>query len=390
MKNLLFSLVLLGLAPAATAQSSRSGSYVPPVAPPKTITTYSTSPGYTPPSQMYNAGRVYTPSYSPSKPSAPATSGADRRTGNTPPEPSSRPEGSNTVANQASFTKMKERYGDMSGAAKTVERAADIDPALLSVPDREKYYGMLLGALNHLEKYAETIKAYEAGLAGSPQLGGTMHETALIAYYFSGQYQRGVEAASRFTHFNSYRGDYYKAVCQTMTGQYGPALTWMQEFLGYGTTLPADFDYHLGRCLLYAPASATERTTRSAQAVGALNRYLAAAGKAAPADLVLMRIEGSYGAGNDPLCVSDASQWLASNPGAGLVYLLRGRAHARLKHPAEARADFAQAVALGVSGHPTLTTADARQLLTPAAGRAAAAGQKKAPAATRPSTKAHR
>ena len=287
------------------------------------------------------------------------------------------------------FSLLEAGFGALFGSAETIALAAEVNPGELSERDCKRYYGILMTALLHGKDYATAITTYQEALGSYPKAAEHIHEEGLTAYYFTRQYQQGREAGSHCSDFGSFRGAYYHALCQTMTGQSGPALTGLQA---YSSSMrgdrPEDFDYHLGRCLLYAPASAAERTTRSMQAVEALTRYLAAIGKDAPADLVLMRMEGLYGAGNYALCINDASQWLERNPGSGLAYLLRGKARLRLNETAGAKADFTQAVALGVSGHPTLTTADARKLLTPVAR--GAAGQKKASAATQTSTKAYR
>ena len=479
MKNLLFSLFLLALgAGPALAQSSRNGSYVPPVAPPKTYTTYSTSPGYTAPSNMYNSSRVYAPSYSPSKP---ASSGG----------------GSVGASGGGPRTTSSSFYVEPSGRAylfdfdNTRDDARDRVPTLPMRPEynsklmRPIYYDQQLRGLLQQGNYVAAVETYEAYLLAEPKsIQGWIHVQGVKAYYVTGSYQKGLDVVARYG--SSLPDAYYPALCQMALGHYAAALPLLTA---YGAeypapeSRPADYDYHLARCLLYAPATATERPARNQQTLESLTRYLEAGGQRVPLDARALRAEALYFLGDYPHCVADATQELernprnasalywraeanselkhypaalldfdqllsytekpasiwnarawtrclagnfagalldaneawqrdstganavnyldtrgyarfglgqypaadedytrvvALNPASGLAYLMRGRTRLKLGQKALARADLQQAVKLGVSGHPTLKTADAQRLLAAPAGKAPTPARKAA------------
>ena len=196
------------------------------------------------------------------------------------------------------------------------------------------------------------------------------------AYFNLGDYYNCISDATRqleLAHKNT-GALYYRATAASELKQYPAALLDQSTLLGFDGSNAQFWNARAWtRCLSgdYAGglADAREALRRDSTSAGAVN-YLDTRGYA------------RFGLGQYPAADEDYTRVVALNPASGLAYLMRGRTRLKLGQKALARADLQQAVKLGVSGHPTLKTADAQRLLAAPAGKAPArnASARKAPA----------
>ena len=470
-KYLIAALLLAGLAPLVRAQSGR-GSYVAPVAPPKTYVTYSYSPGVG--SYNYN---TYKPSSSPAPSYKPSETPAFRSSYSSGDDTGTRPREIPQMKLPSShwLAKMEEAYArNFSGTEKLAE---NVNPAELKPEERSRFYLYLVIAQRSSHDYEGAIATYEEGRAKYPEsLSSHTHITATEMYYKRrkrADYQKGVDAYGRCadpaTHY-----DYYRNLCLIALGQNDAAYTNLaaRGLSAYPGLDPAEYHYLLASCAMQAPEPATGKSARYQNVVASLTSYLELSGNK-PQYAYLLRARAHYQLGRYQECIDDMTQqlkhdpgnigvmmWRASaytalrnypaavqdwdllvtseakwsshwngrgwvrclsgdfaggladaqqalrrdstnawdassfttrgyaragrgqyaaaaadytrglalNPRTGLIYLLRGQSRLKLNQQALARADFAQAVKLGVQEHPTLSTADARKLRAQAGG----------------------
>ena len=338
MKHFPVTVLLLALVASPAAAQYGRGSYVAPVAPPKTITTYTYSPGVG--SYNYNS---YKPSYSPTPSYRPSESTPRSSRSSGRDTESSRPESSPTAL-PASYwlKKMEDAYAKLYPGIEDL--AANVNPAELTPAERTRFYTYLMLANRSNSNYVGALTAYEEGRGKYPEsLSSYTHVIATEMYYQRknhGDYQKGVEA---FSHCATplTAPDYYRNRCLIALDQNEAAYTNLAAHTPafYSDLTPAEYHYLLANCAMQAPVPATGRAARYQNVVASLTRYLELSAKT-PQYAYLLRARAHYRLGNYQGCVDDISQQLALDPGNSGIMLWRARAYTGLRNYPAAMQDW--------------------------------------------------